>query len=266
MSSDRASANLVPLGIHHLKLPVTDLERSARWYGAVLGARRLPELDHRRPDGTLFAVILDVPGLGTRLELRLDPATATALEGYDFLTLAVDDQAALGQWIPHLDTLGIPHSPPVVALVGWLLVIPDPDGQRLRLYTTTPHGLNTARVEFDSPWLSTGPAPEPSSAHAEKPMLRVVTTVTARPGAGRELERMLLALAAASRREDSCLDYRVHRAEQTPDMFVVYEEWTGRQTLDAHHATPHMSTFRTNAADLMAAPPHAEPLTLCTLP
>jgi len=146
-------------GIHHLKLPVTDLERSTRWYGAVLGARRLTELDHRRPDGTLFAVILDVPGLGTRLELRLAPATAAALNGYDFLTLAVADRAAVDTWIAHLDVLGVRHSPPVVALAGWLLVVPDPDGLRLRLYTTQPHGLDSARVEFDSPWLGTGPAP-----------------------------------------------------------------------------------------------------------
>ena len=98
---------------------------------------------------------------GARLELRLDPATATALEGYEFLTLAVDDRAALELWITHLDTLGITHSPPVAALVGWVLVIPDPDGRRLRLYTTAPHGLDAARIEYDSPWLSTGPGPEP---------------------------------------------------------------------------------------------------------
>ena len=141
-------------GIHHVKLPVTDLERSARWYGDVLGARRLTELDHRRPDGTLFAVILDVPNLGTKLELRLDPATAKALGEYDFLTLAVQDRAALDRWIEHLDNLGVDHSPPVVALVGWLLVIPDPDGLRLRLYTSEPHGLDISRVEFDSPWIN----------------------------------------------------------------------------------------------------------------
>ncbi|MER7146427.1 VOC family protein [Streptomyces xanthochromogenes] len=155
MTSPRSAAAPRTLGIHHIKLPVTDLERSARWYGNVLGARRLTELDHRRPDGSLFAVILDAPGLGTRLELRRDPTTATALQGYDFLTLAVDDRAALDDWITHLDTLGILHSPPVVALVGWLLVIPDPDGLRLRLYTNTPHGLDAARIEYDSPWLGT---------------------------------------------------------------------------------------------------------------
>jgi catechol 2,3-dioxygenase-like lactoylglutathione lyase family enzyme len=68
-------------GIHHLKLAVTDLERSTGWYRAVLGARRLSGPDHRRPDGTLFAVNLEVPGLAAPLELRLDPATAGSLDG-----------------------------------------------------------------------------------------------------------------------------------------------------------------------------------------
>jgi catechol 2,3-dioxygenase-like lactoylglutathione lyase family enzyme len=144
-------------GIHHLKLPVADLERSIRWYSDALGARRRPELDHRRPDGTLFAVILDVPGLGTALELRLDPATAGALAGYNFLTLAVADLAAIGRWAAHLDDLGLPHSPPIAGLAGWLLVLPDPDDLRLRLYTTEPHGLDISRVDFDSPWLGAGP-------------------------------------------------------------------------------------------------------------
>ena len=148
-------------GIHHLKLPVTDLEISTRWYRDVLGATRLTELDHRRPDGTLFAVILDVPNLGTHLELRLDQAMAQALSGYDFITLAVRDRPALDRWVTHLGGLGVHHSPPIVALVGWLLIISDPDGLRVRLYTTEPHGLDASRVEFDSPWLSTEPASRP---------------------------------------------------------------------------------------------------------
>ncbi|MFI1801351.1 antibiotic biosynthesis monooxygenase [Streptomyces sp. NPDC020379] len=271
MDTARTPTNPVPLGIHHLKLPVTDLERSARWYGDVLGAHRLTELDHRRPGGTLFAVVLDVPGLGTRLELRLDPVTATAVEGYDFLTLAVDDRTALDRWIAHLDTLDVPHSPPVVALVGWLLVIPDPDGQRLRLYTTTPHGLDSARIEYDSPWLSTGPAPEPEPADDlgtddTAATLCLLARITAVPGQGDLLESRLLPLARATRREPGCIAYRVHRSQRNADAFVVYEEWTGRQALDAHHATPHMNVFRAVAADLLAAPPHPEPLTPCPRP
>jgi catechol 2,3-dioxygenase-like lactoylglutathione lyase family enzyme len=81
MNTVNTPQNPAHSGIHHIKLPVTDLERSAAFYGVVLGARRVTELDHRRPDGTLFAVILDVPGLAGRLELRLDrrrlkPSTA----------------------------------------------------------------------------------------------------------------------------------------------------------------------------------------------
>jgi catechol 2,3-dioxygenase-like lactoylglutathione lyase family enzyme len=140
-------------GIHHIKLPVTDLERSTEWYRTVLGARRLTELDHRRADGSLFAVILDVPGIAGRVELRLDPATAKALGGFDFLTLAVADKSTMEAWVARLDDLGVRHSPLIVALVGWLLVVPDPDDLRLRFYTSQPHGLDAAAVEFDSPWI-----------------------------------------------------------------------------------------------------------------
>jgi catechol 2,3-dioxygenase-like lactoylglutathione lyase family enzyme len=149
-------------GLHHIKLPVSDLEHSAAWYRDTFGAHRRTELDHRRPDGALCAVILDLPGLPVPLELRLDPATAAALRGYDFLTLAVEDRAALDDWTGHLDALGVEHSPPITGLLGHLLVVPDPDGHYLRLYTTRPHGLDASAVEHDSPWLGAGPAPATS--------------------------------------------------------------------------------------------------------
>ncbi|MFD4911109.1 VOC family protein [Kitasatospora purpeofusca] len=88
-------------GLHHLELCVSDLERSSRWYGSVLGASRVAELDHRRPDGTLFSVVLDVPHLPGRLELRLDPAAARALADNELLTLAVEDRAAVDEWVAH---------------------------------------------------------------------------------------------------------------------------------------------------------------------
>ncbi|WP_164835798.1 antibiotic biosynthesis monooxygenase [Actinacidiphila soli] len=239
-----------PGGIHHLKLPVSDLDRSARWYTEVLGARRLTELDHRRPDGTLYAVILDVPGLGTLLELRLDPATAAALGRYDFLTLAVDDRAALDRWITHLDDLDILHSPPLVALVGWLLVIPDPDGLRLRLYTTQPHGLDASEVDVASPWLGTGPVATSAVC--------VVATIGAVPGREDELDAHLRTLAQATRQEAGCLGYRVHRAQNDPATFVVYEQWADQAAQSAHHGTTHMSAFRKNTENLADGPPHAE--------
>jgi catechol 2,3-dioxygenase-like lactoylglutathione lyase family enzyme len=83
-------------GIHHLKLPVTDLDTSLAFYQRAFGARRIPEADHRRAsDGSLYAYILAVPGLGTALELRLDPGRAERHRLSDPVTTAVGDRATL---------------------------------------------------------------------------------------------------------------------------------------------------------------------------
>ncbi|SEP53896.1 antibiotic biosynthesis monooxygenase [Amycolatopsis saalfeldensis] len=245
-------------GIHHLKLPVTDLERSTRWYHDVLGARRLTELDHRRPDGTLFAVILDIPGINGKVELRLDPATAAALKGYDFLTLTIEDRPALDAWIARLDALGIPHSPAIVAMVGWLLVATDPDGQRLRFYTRQPHGLEPSTVEFKSPWLGTGPlAPEQDTA------VCAVATMKALPGHADEVRELMRSVAQDTRQEDGCLAYLVHQAEDAPGTVVVYERWASPAALAAHHRTAHMDAFKKATGSLVEWPPRQEMLTPC---
>lgn len=136
----------------HLKFAVADLQRSLSFYERVFGARRIAAYDHHRPDGTLFAHILEVPGLGTLLELRLDPEAADRAAGFDPVTIAVDDRAALDRWIAVLDEAAIPHSPVLVAIQAWLLVVDDPDGRRLRLYTLTTHGPELV-PDYASPWL-----------------------------------------------------------------------------------------------------------------
>lgn len=73
-------------GLHHVTLPVSDLDASAAWYGAVLGAVRVPALDHHDPGGGRFSVVLTVPGLHVPLQLRLAPEAAGTAGGYDPLT------------------------------------------------------------------------------------------------------------------------------------------------------------------------------------
>jgi quinol monooxygenase YgiN/catechol 2,3-dioxygenase-like lactoylglutathione lyase family enzyme len=247
-------------GIHHIKLPVTDLERSAAFYGMVLDARRVTELDHRRPDGTLFAVILDVPGLAGRLELRLDPPTAQALNGYDFLTLAIADRSAMNTWVARLDALGVHHSPPIVAMVGWLLVVPDPDGLRLRFYTIEPHELGESAVEFDSPWLGRGPTTEPAG-NEDSSTLCVVAKIKVLPGHADEVRALMHSVAEATRKEDGCLTYRVHRGNDDPNTIVVYESWASPAAIAAHHQTAHMDAFMKAAGSLVDWPPQLEMLT-----
>jgi catechol 2,3-dioxygenase-like lactoylglutathione lyase family enzyme len=129
-------------GIHHVKIPVTDLTRSIAWYSDVFGFRvtmEFPDSD----DGVVRGVAGDVPGLGdTVLTLRVNPRAAEGCQGFDPISFAVTDHAHIQSWSAHLDTLGIRHSPVIEASVGWLLVFDDPDGLQLHLYSWAAHGLD----------------------------------------------------------------------------------------------------------------------------
>ena len=138
--------------IHHVKFAVSDLERSLNFYQQVLSAERNPAFDHKHEDGSVYAYILDVPNLGTRLELRLSPEEAEKQKGFDPLTIAVDDHSTLDAWGEYLDTLNIEHSPVITAIQAWLIVFDDPDGRRLRFYTLSKHGPEL-KPDEDSPWL-----------------------------------------------------------------------------------------------------------------
>ena len=140
-------------GIHHLKLPVSDLDTSLIFYERAFGGRRIPEADHRRAsDGSLYAYILVIPGLGTALELRLDPERAERHRLFDRVTIAVRDRATLAAWDEYLTSQGIVHSEVITAIQAWLIVVPDPDGHRLRLYTLETHGPELTPDE-DNPWV-----------------------------------------------------------------------------------------------------------------
>jgi catechol 2,3-dioxygenase-like lactoylglutathione lyase family enzyme len=84
-------SNLPPSqGIHHLKLAVTDLQRSLSFYETLFGVKRIPQADHKHEsDGSLYAFILDVPNLGTKLELRLNPEQARKHFYFDPIAIAV---------------------------------------------------------------------------------------------------------------------------------------------------------------------------------
>ncbi len=145
---------LPPLrGIHHLKLAVSDLATSLTFYERAFGARRIVEFDHRDELGAIYAHILAVPGLGTSLELRLHPEHAARHGGFDPITLAVADRVTLQAWDDHLTAAAIPHSGVLTAIQAWLIVMADPDDNRLRLYTLETHGPELPPSR--DPWLGT---------------------------------------------------------------------------------------------------------------
>lgn len=140
-------------GIHHLKIAVSNLDEALKFYEAALNAERIPQFDHKRvSDGALYAYILKVPGLGTALELRLHPERAAKHRGFDPVTISVESRAVLEEWERQLTERGVRHSPVITAIYAWIIVLEDPDGNRLRLYTLESHGPEL-KPEEDNEWL-----------------------------------------------------------------------------------------------------------------
>lgn len=45
-------------------------------------------------------------------------------------------------WVGHLDDLSVKHSPKIDATIGWMVVVHDPDGLEIHLYSRRSHGID----------------------------------------------------------------------------------------------------------------------------
>jgi catechol 2,3-dioxygenase-like lactoylglutathione lyase family enzyme len=129
-------------GIHHVKLPVSDLARSREWYERVLGytvEREFPD-----DDGVVRGVGGRLPGAGVPVALRQNAQAAAGNAGFDPVSFAIADRGAAQAWADRLDELGVAHSPVIDATIGWLLVFHDPDGTEIHLYSLERHGIDPA--------------------------------------------------------------------------------------------------------------------------
>ena len=120
-------------GIHHVKLPVSDVARSRDWYRQVLGFE--PVIDFVE-DGGLMGVALRREGCPPQLALRRDPDRARAMAGFDAMALLVPTRDEVRAWRDRLDEAGEPHGGLVTGHDGGsvLVGLHDPDGIEIRLY------------------------------------------------------------------------------------------------------------------------------------
>jgi catechol 2,3-dioxygenase-like lactoylglutathione lyase family enzyme len=124
-------------GIHHLKLPVTDLARSLEWYRSRLGYQVAMEFVEQ---GELRGCGMRHPNGGPELGLRLDPERARAAAGFDYFAIGVPDKAAMDELASRLTALGEAHAGVHWASIGWILPeLHDPDGHEVRFYTREHH-------------------------------------------------------------------------------------------------------------------------------
>jgi catechol 2,3-dioxygenase-like lactoylglutathione lyase family enzyme/uncharacterized protein (DUF1330 family) len=122
----------VPSGLHHIKLPVTDVARSRDWYARAFGF--VAEVEFRE-EGVLRGVALHHPEADIGLALREDPVRAGALAGFDSVCLAVGTRADLDAVLTRLDEAGIAHTAPRAGHRGDAADVPDPDDLVVRLHT-----------------------------------------------------------------------------------------------------------------------------------
>jgi catechol 2,3-dioxygenase-like lactoylglutathione lyase family enzyme len=124
-------------GVHHLKLPVTDLARSLEWYRSRLGYAAQIEFVEK---GRLMGCAMAHPNGGPALALRLDPERARAAAGFDYFSIGVPDKAAIDDLAARLTRLGEQHAGVHWATIGWILPqLHDPDGHEVRFYTHQQH-------------------------------------------------------------------------------------------------------------------------------
>ena len=94
-------ADVIFTGIHHVKLPVSDLARSRERYERVLGytvEREFPDAE-----GVVRGVGGRLPGADVPVTLRVNTQAAAGNAGFDPVCFAIADRAAAEAWTAHFD-------------------------------------------------------------------------------------------------------------------------------------------------------------------
>lgn len=136
--------------IRHVKLPVSDLRRSASWYQSLLDLDLAAEFAEQ---GVVRGVQLmdHSGGFSIALRDREFCARKPMLAGFDVFALEVDSVPALYQLAERCEELGIAHDAVQDrGTYGASLDIADPDGTVLRFLANNP--INAGRflgVDFD---------------------------------------------------------------------------------------------------------------------
>jgi quinol monooxygenase YgiN len=90
---------------------------------------------------------------------------------------------------------------------------------------------------------------------ARLPKNAVTLTVILRAREGQEtlLEAELRALVAGTRREEGCLQFDLHRAEETSGAFLLHEVWASHDAHKRHKNTPHFLRYNARKDALLAS-------------
>ncbi len=120
------------MGLHNVRIAVSDLDRSAAWYCETFG---LAHEDDFIEDGIRTGTVLLHPNGKARVILYHAPERAAAFAGFDPVAFEIGGLEELKVWSKHLTELGVEHKLYEGTLGSVIKGITDPDGIMTRLYT-----------------------------------------------------------------------------------------------------------------------------------
>jgi catechol 2,3-dioxygenase-like lactoylglutathione lyase family enzyme len=117
------------LGVHHIRLPVVDIEASSDWYQTVFGFEIL--LYEEEESMAVGAVLRHESGVVVGLHVA-EASLVSAMEGFNVLGFIGDDIPA---WIEELDRLGVAHGELTRSSAGYFIEVVGPNGTTVQLHT-----------------------------------------------------------------------------------------------------------------------------------
>lgn len=84
---------------------------------------------------------------------------------------------------------------------------------------------------------------------AEEIVLFVIFTV--KDGKAGEMLPALTKLTKASREEEGCVSYTVHRDNENENIFILHEVWKSTAALDEHQNQPHLSEAKAKFDEIL---------------
>jgi quinol monooxygenase YgiN len=85
-------------------------------------------------------------------------------------------------------------------------------------------------------------------------MVVIAGQVKVRPERRADAARIAMDMAAATRAEPGCVEYRFSADLEDPNTFHLFEHWETEEALQRHFQTPHMAEFRQHLPGLLAGP------------
>ncbi|MGF7150659.1 NAD(P)-dependent dehydrogenase (short-subunit alcohol dehydrogenase family) [Sphingomonas zeicaulis] len=100
-------------------------------------------------------------------------------------------------------------------------------------------------TDANAGWEATYPAPA-------GPPLTLIARLTAKPEQAEALGAGLRALIEPTLREDGAIGYTLHRDNDDPNAWILYETWRSRADLDAHFEQPYTKALMTRFPEMLA--------------